>query len=168
MIPKLKYLQLEKVRNMTRAEYHRNRRKKYAELRKSRVDAAYEFYISLSDEDKLCAEFTFAKKLAKHMCISMGVARYTTTDLIAEYGIEFCKHKTSNPSFGFTGRSHSAKARAIISKTTIERNKARVIACKEKGINYRHFKQEADSQIEVANFSNNARKKTISSDKIII
>lgn len=116
---------------MNRSAYHDERRKKYAELRKNRIDSAYEYFCQLSAEDKLCAEFTFAKKLAKHMCISMGVARYTTTDLIDEYHIEFCKNKSSNPSFGFSGRSHSAKARAAISEATIERNKARAIKCKE-------------------------------------
>ncbi len=156
------------IANMTRKEYHNLRRKKFAELRKNRVDAAYEFYCSLSDEDKQIAEFTFACKLAKHMSISMGIARHVTTTLIEEYNIEFCKHKKSAPSFGFTGRSHSAKVRAIISKSTRERNKARSIMCKEQGLNYRNYKQEADAKIEVANFCNNTRKKTIMSDKIII
>jgi hypothetical protein len=72
------------------------------------------------------------------------------------------------PLFGFSGRSHSAKVRAVISKTTIERNKARVIMCKEQGLNYRTYRQDADKQIEVANFSNNDRLTSISSDKIII
>ncbi len=69
---------------------------------------------------------------------------------------------------GFTGRSHSAKVRAIISKSTIERNAARAIMCAEQGINYRTYRQDADKQIEVANFSNNDRVTSISSDKIII
>jgi hypothetical protein len=63
--------------------------------------------------------------------LSMGVARHTTTALIDEYQVEFCKYKKSAPSFGFTGRSHSAKVRAIIAKSTISRNKARAIQCAE-------------------------------------
>jgi hypothetical protein len=157
---------------MTRSEYHTTRRKKYAELRKNRIDSAYEYFCQLSDEEKQISEFAFARKLCKHMCISMGIARHTTTALIAEYNIEFCKNKQSVPSFGFSGRKHSAKVREAISKATIERNKARAIACKEKGINYRHFKQDADKQIEVANFSktfnNNTRISSISADNIII
>ena len=152
---------------MTRLEYHTIRRKKFAELKKSRVDAAYEYYCSLSDEDKQIAEFTFVRKLAKHLCISLGVARSTTSNLIAEYHIEFCKYKTSNPSFGFTGKTHSAKARSAIRKSVIERNKARVIACKEQGVNYRTYAQDACKHIEVADF-NNTRVKSISSDKIIV
>lgn len=70
--------------------------------------------------------------------------------------------------FGFTGHSHTAKVRAIISKSTIERNAARAIMCKEQGINYRNYKQDADKQIEVVNFNNNTRIKSIMSDKIII
>ncbi len=153
---------------MTRTEYHNQRRKKFAELRKNRVDTAYEFYCSLSDEDKQIAEFTFACKLAAHMGVSMRIARHVTTTLIEEYKVEFVKHKRSAPSYGFTGHSHSAKTRAIISKTTTERNKKRAIMCKEQGMNYRHYKQEADAKIEVADFGNNTRIKTISSDKIII
>lgn len=153
---------------MNKLEYYNTRRKKFAELRKKRVDAAYEYYCSLSDEDKQIAEFTFACQLAKHLCISRGIARHTTTALIDEYQVEFCKCKKSNPSFGFTGRSHSAKVREVISKTTIERNKARAIMCREQGLNYRTYRQDADSQIEVANFSNNDRLTSISSDKIII
>lgn len=97
-----------------------------------------------------------------------GIARHTTTALIDEYNVEFCKYKKSAPSFGFTGRSHSAKVRAVISKTTIERNKARASMCKEQGLNYRTYRQDADAQIEVANFSNNYRLTSISSDNIII
>lgn len=154
---------------MTRLEYHNRRRKKLAEMKKSRVDAAYEYYCSLSDEDKQISEFIFACNLAKHLCISHGIARSTTSNLIAEYHIEFCKYKKRNPSFGFTGKTHSAKARAAISKAVIERNKARVIMCSEQGLNYRNYKQDADKRIEVANFCcNNNRIKTIDSDKIII
>lgn len=153
---------------MNITEYHNLRRKKFAELCKNRVDSAYEYYRSLSDEEKQISEFTFASKLAKHMCISMGIARNVTSHLIAEYKIEFCKYKNSSHSCGFTGRSHSAKTREAIAKATIERNKARAIACKEQGTNYRNYKQEADSKIEVVNFCNKARAKSISSDKIII
>lgn len=154
--------------DMNIKDYHDKRRKKYAELRKSRVDSAYEYYCSLSDESKLISEFTFACQLAKHMSTSLGIARHITTTLIEEYHIEFCKYKKSAPSFGFTGRSHSAKVRAIISKTTIERNKARAIMCKEQGMNYRTYKQDADSKISVANFGNKSRTNSILSDKIII
>ena len=135
-------------------------------MTKKRVDAAYEYYCALSDEDKQIAEFTFACKLAKHLCLSISIARMCTTYLIAEYNIEFCKNKTSNPSFGFTGKTHSAKSRAAISEATVERNKARVIACEEQGVNYRHYKQDACAHIEVADFGN-TRIKSIS-DKIIV
>ena len=151
---------------MNMQEYHNIRRKKFAELNKNRVDAAYEYYCSLSDEDKQISEFTFASLLAKHLCLSISSARMCTSNLIAEYNIEFCKNKTSVPSFGFAGHRHSAKSRAAIGKSTIERNKERVITCKEQGINYRNYKQDADKQIEVADFSN-SRVKSIS-DKIIV
>ena len=148
-------------------EYHNIRRKKFAELNKKRVDDAYEYYCALSEEDHQIAEYTFVCKIAKHFCISIGIARKCTTNLIAEYKIEFSKYKhSSSPSFGFTGHRHSAKTRAAISEATIELNKARVINCKEQGINYRNYKQDADKQIEVANF-NNTRVKSIS-DKIIV
>lgn len=153
---------------MTRTEYHDKRRKKFAELCKSRVDAAYEYFCSLSDEEKLIAEFTFASKLAKHLGLSLGIARNTTSKLIAEYHIEFCKRKPSNPSCGFTGKKHSAETRAAMSKAAIARNKARAIRCKEQGIKYRNFRQDAEKQIVVADFGNNTRIKSISSDKIII
>ena len=152
---------------MNRIEYHNLRRKKFAELNKKRVDAAYEYYCSLSDEDKQIAEYTFVRKIAKHFCISIGIARKCTTNLIAEYHIEFCKYKHSCPSFGFTGKKHSDETKAVIAKSTIELNKARVIMCKEQGINYRNYKQDANKQIEVANF-NYTRAKSISSDKIIV
>ena len=153
---------------MNITEYHNLRRKKFAELCKSRVDEAYEYYCSLSDEDQQISEFTFASKLAKHMCISMGIARNVTSHLIAEYKVEFVKYKKSAPSLGFTGHSHSAKTRAIIAKSTIARNAARVLMCKEHGVNYRNYKQDADAQISVVNFCNNSRTKSIESDKIII
>lgn len=84
---------------MTRADYHNTRRKKYAELKKHRIDSAYEYFCQLSDEDKLISEFAFARLLTKHMSISMGVARHTTTALIDEYNVEFCKNKKSAPSY---------------------------------------------------------------------
>ena len=152
---------------MTRTEYHNIRRKKFAELNKNRVDAAYEYYCSLSEEDQQISEFTFACNLAKHLCISHGVARSTTTNLIAEYQVEFCKWKKSNQSFGFTGHRHSAETRAAMSKAAIARNKARAIRCKEQGINYRNFRQDAEKQIVVADFGNNNHIKTIS-EKIIV
>ena len=152
---------------MTRLEYHNLRRKKFAELNKKRVDAAYEYYCSLSDEDKQIAEFTFVCKIAKHFCISIGIARKCTTNLIAEYHIEFCKYKhSSSPSCGFTGKKHSVETKAAIRKSTIERNKERVIMCAEQGVNYRNYAQDACKQIEVANF-NNTRVKSIS-EKIIV
>lgn len=152
---------------MNMQEYHNIRRKKFAELKKKRVDSAYEYYCALSDEDKLISEFTFVRKIAKHLCLSMGIARNTTSNLIAEYNIEFCKYKKRVPSFGFTGKTHSAEARAAIRKSTIARNAARVIACKEQGLNYRTYAQDACKHIEVADFCNNTRIKTIS-EKIIV
>lgn len=152
---------------MNRTEYHASRRKKFAELNKKRVDAAYEYYCSLSDEDKQLSECTFACKLAKHLCLSMGIARMCTTNLIAEYNIEFCKYKKSSTSFGFTGHRHSAKSRAAIGKSTIERNKDRAVMCKEQCMNYRNYKQDACAHIEVADFGNNTHIKPIS-DKIIV
>lgn len=153
---------------MTRLEYHNLRRKKLAEMKKKRVDAAYEYYCSLSDEDKQISEFVFACNLAKHLCISHGVARNTTSNLIAEYHVEFCKWKKRAQSFGFTGKTHSAEARAAISKAVTERNKARVIMCKEQGLNYRNYRQDAEKQIVVPDFFNSTRRETIDSDKIII
>ena len=147
-------------------EYHNIRRKKFAELNKKRVDDAYEYYCALSEEDHQIAEYTFVCKIAKHFCISIGIARKCTTNLIAEYHIEFCKYKKNTPSFGFTGHRHSEKTKAVIAKSTIELNKARVITCKEQGINYRNYKQDADKQIEVVDF-NNTRAKSIS-EKIIV
>lgn len=153
---------------MTRTEYHNIRRKKFAELKKKRADDAYEYYCSLSDEDKQIAAFTFACNLAKHLGLSHSVARSTTTNLIAEYNIEFCKWKKSAQSFGFTGKKHSAETRAAMSKAAIARNKARAIRCREQGLNYRNYKQDAEKQIVVPDFFNNTRRETISSDKIIV
>ncbi len=153
---------------MTRTEYHNIRRKKFAELAKNRVDDAYDFYCSLTDEEKQISKNAFASKLAKHLGLSHSVARKTTSNLIAEYQVEFCKNKTSNPSFGFAGHRHSAETRAAMSKAAIARNKARAIRCSEQGLNYRNYKQDAEKQIVVADFFNNTRRETISSDKIIV
>lgn len=60
---------------MNRTEYHDKRRNKFAELHKNRVDAAYEYYCALSDEEKLISKLAFARKIAAHMSISM---RYCT------------------------------------------------------------------------------------------
>jgi len=152
---------------MNRLEYHNIRRKKFAELCKKRVDTAYEYYCSLSDEDKQISKNAFTRQLAKHFGLSMGIARNVTNNLIAEYKVEFVRYKMSSHSRGFTGHRHSAETRAKIAAATIARNKARVIMCKEQGVNYRHYKQDADKQIEVVNF-NNTRRKSISSDKIIV
>ena len=155
--------------NMTREKYHDERRKKFAELHKNRVDSAYEYYCSLSIEDKQISQHAFSRKLANHLSIGTGIARIVTNNLIAEYKVEFCKYKqNSSRSARFTGKKHSAETRAKIAKSTTERNKARAINCAEQGINYRHYKQDADKQIEVANFCNNTRINSISSDKIII
>lgn len=157
---------------MNRSEYHSTRRKKFAELAKNRVDAAYEYYCSLSDEEKQISKHAFSRKLANHLNIGTGIARNVTNNLIAEYKVEFVKYKMSYHSRGFTGKKHSAETRAKISAASIKCNAARAIACKEQGINYRNFKQDADKQIDVANFSktfnNNTRISSISSDKIII
>ncbi len=152
---------------MNRTEYHNIRRKKFAELNKNRVDAAYEYYCSLSEEEKQIAEFTFASKLAKHLGLSLSIARNTTRNLIAEYQIEFCWRKPSNPSCGFTGKKHSAETRAAMSKAAIARNKARAIKCKEQGIRYRTYVQDAEKQIVVPDFFNNTRIETMS-EKIIV
>ena len=71
--------------NMTREKYHDERRKKFAELHKNRVDSALEYYCSLSDEDKLISKHAFSRKLANHLSIGTGVARNVTNNLIAEY-----------------------------------------------------------------------------------
>lgn len=153
---------------MNRTEYHDKRRKKFAELHKNRVDAAYEYFCALSDEEKQLSELAFARNIAAHMSISMGIARNVTNNLIAEYKVEFCKYKqNSSRSVRFTGHRHSAEARAAIAKSTIERNKARAIKCKEQGINYRNYRQDACTHIEVVNFCK-ARAKAIDSSKIII
>ena len=151
---------------MNMKEYHNIRRKKFAELNKSRVDAAYEYYCSLSDEDKQISKHSFSRKLANHLSIGSGIARNVTNNLIAEYKVEFVKYKMSSHSRGFTGKKHSAETRAKIAAASIKCNAARAIMCSEQGLNYRNFKQDADKQIEVANFDNN-RVKTIS-DKIIV
>lgn len=154
--------------NMTRAEYHNLRRKKFAELAKNRVDAAYEFYSQLSDEDKQISKHAFSRKLAKQLSIGTGIARNVTNNLIAEYKISFVKYKMSSHSRGFTGKKHSAETRAKIAAASIKCNAARAIKCKEQGINYRNYVKDADKQIKVDNFCNNNRIKSIDSDKIII
>lgn len=154
--------------NMNREKYHDRRRKKFAELRTNRVDSAYEYYCSLSDEEKQISKHAFSRKLANHLSIGTGVARNVTNNLIAEYKVEFVKYKMSSHSLGFTGKKHSAETRAKIAAASIKCNAARAIKCKEQGINYRHYKQDADAKIEVVNFSNDYRLKSISSDKIII
>lgn len=157
---------------MNRTEYHNQRRKKFAELAKNRVDDAHDFYCQLSDEDKQISKHAFSRKLANHLSIGMGIARNVTNTLIAEYKVEFCKYKMSSHSHGFTGKKHSAETRAKIAAASIKCNAARAIKCKEQGINYRHYKQDADKNIEVADFSktfsNNTRISSISSDNIII
>ena len=153
---------------MTREKYHDERRKKYAELHKNRVDSALEYYCSLTDEEKQISKHAFSRKLATHLSIGTGVARNVTNNLIAEYKVEFCKYKqNSSRSARFTGKKHSAETRAKIAKSTIERNKARVIACKAQGINYRTYAKDACKNIDVGNFCNNNRIKSIS-DKIIV
>ena len=98
----------------------------------------------------------------------MGIARMCTANLIAEYKVEFCKYKqNSSRSVRFTGHRHSAEARAKMAKSNIERNKARAIKCKEQGINYRSYAQDACKNIDVKDFCK-ARVKAIDSSKIII
>ena len=153
---------------MNMQEYHNIRRKKFAELCKKRVDTAYEYYCSLSDEDKQISKNAIARQLAKHFGLSVGIARNVTNNLIAEYKVEFVRYKMSSHSRGFTGHRHSAETRAKIAAASIKCNAARAIMCSEQGLNYRNYKQDADKQIEVADFSNNTRIKTMLSDKIII
>lgn len=153
--------------HMNQIEYHSTRRKKYAELRKNRIDSAYEYYCQLSDEEKQISKHAFSRKLANHLSIGTGVARNVTNNLIAEYKVEFVKNKMSSHSRGFTGKKHSAETRAKIAAASIKCNAARAIKCKEQGINYRNYVKDADKQIEVANFNINTRISSIS-DKIII
>lgn len=54
---------------------------------------------------------------------------------------------------GFAGKHHNAKTRAAISEATKRYNKARAIKCKEQGVNYRTYKQDADKQLCVDNES---------------
>lgn len=129
-------------------------RKHYADLMKNRTDAAYEYYCSLSDEEKQLSEFTFACQIAKHLGLSISIARRVTANLIAEYHVEFIKNKHKAMSYGFTGHHHSAKVRTAISISTSERNVERAVMCKEQGLNYRNYKQDAiakaDANIDVA------------------
>lgn len=153
---------------MNRTEYHAIRRRKFAELAKNRVDDAHDYYCQLSDEEKQISKHAFSRKLANHLSIGTGIARNVTNNLIAEYKISFVKYKMSSHSRGFTGKKHSAETRAKIAAASIKCNAARAIKCKEQGLNYRNYKQDADKQIEVANFCNNNHIKSISSDNIII
>lgn len=125
-------------------------RKHYADLMKNRTDAAYEYYCSLSDEDKQLSEFTFACQIVKHLSLSISIARRVTANLIAEYHVEFCKNKHKAMSFGFTGHHHSAKVRTAISKATSERNVERAVMCKEQGLNYRNYKQDAIAKADMS------------------
>lgn len=152
---------------MNRVEYHNIRRKKFADLGKNRVDAAYEYYCALSDEDKQISKHAFSRKLATHLSIGTGIARNVTSNLIAEYKVEFVRYKMSSHSCGFTGHRHSAETRAKISKASIACNAARAIKCSEQGLNYRNYVKDSDKQIEVADFGK-ARVKDIDSSKIII
>ena len=54
---------------------------------------------------------------------------------------------------GFAGKHHNDKTRAAISVATKRYNKARAIKCKEQGINYRNYKQDADQQLSVDNIA---------------
>lgn len=152
---------------MNRSEYHNIRRKKFAELAKNRVDAAYEFYCQLSDEEKQISKHAFSRKLANHLSIGTGIARNVTNNLIAEYKVEFVKYKMSSHSRGFTGKKHSAETRAKIAAASIKCNAARAIMCKEQGLNYRNYVKDADKNIDVNDFCK-SRVKAIDSSKIII
>lgn len=138
---------------MNMREFHDKRRKKLAELLKNRIDAAFEYYCSLSDEEKLISEVEFARQLAKHMNLKISTARKYTGCLVLEYHVEFCKNKKSRASYGFAGKHHNAKTRAAIRRSTIESNHARAIKCKELGVNYRTYKQDADKQLSIDNNS---------------
>lgn len=138
---------------MNQQELLDKRRKKFEELKKLRVDAAYELYCSLSDEEKLISELEFARKLVKHMGLKISTARKYAGYLVVEYHVEFFKYKMRRPSFGFAGKHHNAKTRAAISEATKRYNKARAIKCKEQGVNYRTYKQDADQQLSVDNIA---------------
>lgn len=156
---------------MNMREFHDKRRKKLAAMMKNRIDAAFEFYCSLSDEEKLISEVEFARQLAKHMNLKISTARKYTGCLVLEYHVEFIKNKKSRASYGFAGKHHNAKTRAAISKATIESNHARAIKCKELGVNYRTYKQDADKQLcadnSLVNFCHR-RINNISNNNIIV
>lgn len=84
---------------MNQQEFLDKRRKKFEELKKLRVDAAYELYCSLSDEEKLISELEFARKLVKHMGMKISTARKYAGYLVLEYHVEFCKYKMRRPSY---------------------------------------------------------------------
>lgn len=84
---------------MNMKEFHAKRRAKLAELLKNKVDTAYEYYCSLTDEEKLISELEFARKLVKHMSMKISTARKYAGYLVAEYHVEFCKNKKSHPSY---------------------------------------------------------------------
>lgn len=158
---------------MNRQDFHKARRKKLAELLKNRIDAAFEYYCSLSDEEKLISELEFARKLAKHMNLKISTARKYTGCIVLEYLVEFCKNKKSRASYGFAGKHHNAKTRAAISKATTECNHARAIRCKELGVNYRTYKQDSDKQLSIdnnslVNFCQSKRINNISNNNIIV
>ena len=84
---------------MNRQEFLDKRRKKFEELKKNIVDAAYEYYCSLTDEEKLISELEFARKLVKHMSMKISTARKYAGYLVLEYHVEFCKYKMRRPSY---------------------------------------------------------------------
>lgn len=84
---------------MNRHEFIDKRRKKFEELKKLRVDSAYEFYCSLTDEEKQISELEFARKLVKHMGLKISTARKYTGYLVVEYHVEFFKYKMRRPSY---------------------------------------------------------------------
>lgn len=84
---------------MNRQEFLDKRRKKFEEIKKNKVDTAYELYLSLSDEEKQISELEFARKLVKHMSMKISTARKYAGYLVLEYHVEFCKYKMRRPSY---------------------------------------------------------------------
>lgn len=84
---------------MNRQEFLYKRRKKFEEIKKLIVDAAFEYYCSLTEEEKLISELEFARKLVKHMNLKISTARKYAGYLVAEYHVEFCKYKKRRPSY---------------------------------------------------------------------
>lgn len=158
--------------HMNRQEFHAARRKKLAELLKTKVDTAFEYYCSLTEEEKLISELEFARQLAKHMNLKISTARKYTGCIVLEYHVEFIKNKKSRASYGFAGKHHNAKTRAAISKATIESNHARAIKCKELGVNYRTYKQTASNNIcadnAILKFCISKRINNITTNNIVI